>query len=125
MVLAYRPRGKSLGLDGLPYELYKTMLELFVGLLTKVYAVWPQDGKTPSSLSLGVVTLVRKDLSSRDRISNFRLVTLPNMELNILAKSVSKKIGDCCGESCRGGADMCHYGKDNPGQPLSYMLHFR
>lgn len=37
------------GLDGLPYEFYKGMPDLFEHLLVVVYANWQQNGRIPKS----------------------------------------------------------------------------
>lgn len=75
-VLADCPKGESPGLDGLRYELYKSMPELFAGLLAEAYSVWQQNGRIPSCVSRGEVNLVRKEPSSGDNIFNFRPITI-------------------------------------------------
>ena len=67
---------KSPGLDGLPYEFYYHLPDLFGGLLADVYCNWQQNGRIPSSVSRGVVVLLRKDPNKGDHIDNFRPVTL-------------------------------------------------
>lgn len=42
---------KSLGLDGLPYELYYNMPDLFGHLLACIYTNWQQNGLIPRSVS--------------------------------------------------------------------------
>lgn len=39
---------KALGIDGLPYELYKSMPDLFEKLLGAVYSNWFQNGLIPN-----------------------------------------------------------------------------
>lgn len=82
-------KGKSLRLDGLSYVFYKSMPELFKHQLA-------------SSLSHGVVTLIRKDLIKEDIISNFRLISAKN-RVKYFGQGVSKMVG-----SCRGGTNLHH-----------------
>lgn len=51
--------GKVPGLDGLPYELYKSMPNFFEPLQAEVYTNWQQNGFIPRSARRGEVTLVR------------------------------------------------------------------
>jgi hypothetical protein len=85
-------REKSPGLDGLPYEFYYHLPDLFGGLLADVYCNWQQNGRIPSSVSRGVVVLLRKDPNKGDHIDNFRPVTLLNTDYKILAKVLSKRL---------------------------------
>ena len=85
-------RDKSPGLDGLPYELYVQMPDLFGDLLADVYCNWQQNGRIPSPVSRGVVVLLRKDPNKGDHIDNFRPVTLLNTDYKILAKVLAKRL---------------------------------
>lgn len=49
-------REKSLGCDGLPFELYFHMLDLFSGLSEDTYHNWQQNRKISSTMSRGVKT---------------------------------------------------------------------
>lgn len=68
------------------------MLDLFTSLLIRVYVIWLQNGRIPSSVSQGVMSLIRKVLSIGNKISNFRPTTLLNVELKILAKVLMKTL---------------------------------
>ena len=76
-------RGKSPGLDGLPYELYFNMSDVFAPVLAAVYCSWQQTGSIPGRVSRGVVTLLRKDPDKGDLIEHFRAITLLNTELKL------------------------------------------
>ena len=78
-------RGNSPGLDGLPYELYFHMPDLFATVLAAVYCSWQQTGSIPGRVSRGVVTLLRKDPNKGNLIDNFRPITLLNTELKYIS----------------------------------------
>lgn len=83
---------KALGLDGLLYELYKSMTDLFRHLLEDVYSNWQQNGLISKFVCRGVVTPVRKDPNKGYSQDNFRFITLLSTELKILAKVLAKKV---------------------------------
>lgn len=87
-VLAECLRDKLPGLDGLPYEFYCIMPDLLGRLMACVYTNWQQNGRIPNSVSQGVV----KDLSKGDHMSNYRSITLLNVELEILTKVLAKRL---------------------------------
>lgn len=49
-------------------------------------------------MSRGVVKLIKKDLEKMDKISNLEPITLLNIELNILAKVLTKRLACVMGE---------------------------
>ena len=51
---------KSLGLDGLPYEVYLRMSHRFVPILTDMFNHWFAQGVTPASITKGVIILPKK-----------------------------------------------------------------
>lgn len=72
---------KTSGLDGLPYELHKSMPNLFRHPLANMYANWQQNGLIYRSVRRGVVTLIRKNPVKRFYMENFQPITLINTEL--------------------------------------------
>ena len=54
---------KSLGLDGLPYEVYLRLLLMFVPILTDMFNHWFIQGATPGSVTKSVITLLKKGAS--------------------------------------------------------------
>ncbi len=111
-------KNKSPGLDGLPYELYTNMPDLFGDLLADVYCNWQQNGRIPSSVSRGVVTLQRKDADKGDVIDNFRPITLLNAEFKILAKVLANRLALVV-EKLVGEAQTCAI----PGRSIHDNLH--
>lgn len=67
---------KSPGLDDLCYEFYCSMLHLFGHLFACDYTNWQPNGRTLSSVSLSVVTLICKNPSKGYLIRNYRSITL-------------------------------------------------
>ena len=51
---------KSPGLDGLPYEVYLRMLHMFAPILTNVFNHWLAQGAIPGSITMGVITFLKK-----------------------------------------------------------------
>lgn len=70
-----------------------------------VYKNWQQNGRIPNFMSLGEVTLIRKDTIQGDHISNYRPITLLIVELKILAKVFAKGLVRVSEETCRENTD--------------------
>ena len=51
---------KSLGQDGLPYEVYLRLPHMFVPILTDVFNHWFLQGAIPGSVTKGVIILLKK-----------------------------------------------------------------
>ena len=85
-------RGKSPGLDGLPYELYLRLSHIFVPILTVVFNNWFRQGSVPRRITRGVITLLRKDKGGGGNLDNYRPITLLNTELKILAKILTERL---------------------------------
>lgn len=90
-------RSKSLGLDGLPCELYSSMPGLFAGLLADVFYNRQQNEKILKSVSGGAVSLL-KEGRNRKRgggwglLDSFRPIALLNADMKILAKVLVKRL---------------------------------
>ncbi|GAB1601854.1 hypothetical protein Ahia01_000463900, partial [Argonauta hians] len=97
---------KSPGVDGLPYEFFVNMPDLFSNILEALYVNWLQNGRIPASSTKGIVTLIRKDKNKEDTVQNFRPITLLNTELQILAKVLAKRLAGVIG-SLVGDAQTC------------------
>ena len=77
---------KSPGLDGLPYEVYLRMSHIFVPILTDVFNHWFTQGAIPSSITKVMITLLKKGgRHIWEGLDDYRLITLLNTELKILA----------------------------------------
>lgn len=65
---------------------------MFGPVFRDVYCNWQQDGRIPSAVNRGVVTLLRKEASNAVILENNRPKTLLNTESNILAKMLTKRL---------------------------------
>ena len=84
---------KSPGLDGLPYEVYLRMSHMFVPILTDMFNHWFAQGAIPGSVTKGVITLLKK--GGRyvwEGLDDYRLITLLNTELKILARVLANRL---------------------------------
>ena len=83
---------RSPGLDGLPYEVYLRMSHMFVPILTDVFNHWFAQGVIPGSITKCVITLLKKDgRHVRRELVDYRLITLLNTELKILARVLANR----------------------------------
>ena len=84
---------KSPGLDGLPYEVYLRMFHMFVPILTDMFNHWFAPGAIPGSVTKGVITLLKKGgRHVLEGLGDYRLITLINTELKILARVLANRL---------------------------------
>ena len=84
---------KSLGLDGLPYEVYLRMSRMFVPILTDMFNHWFAQGAIPGSITKGVITLLNKGgRHVWEGLDDYRPITLLNTELKILAEVLANRL---------------------------------
>ena len=84
---------KSLGLDGLPYEVYLRMSHMFVPILTDMFNHWFAKGTIPGSVTKGVITLLKKGgRHVWEGLDDYRPITLLNSELKILAWVLANRL---------------------------------
>ena len=77
---------KSPGLDGLPFKVYLRLSHMFVPILTDMFNHWFAQGAIPSSVSKGVITLLKKGGKHVwEGLDDYRPITVLNTELKILA----------------------------------------
>ena len=77
---------KSPGLDGLPYEVYLRLPQMFVPILTDMFNHWFTQGAISGNVTKGVIILQKK--GSRhvwEGLDDYRPITLLNTVLKILA----------------------------------------
>ena len=73
---------KSLGLDGLPYEVYLRLPHMFVPILTDMFNHWFIQGAIPGSVTKGVITLLKKGgRHVWEGLDNYRPINLLNTDL--------------------------------------------
>ena len=84
---------KSLGLDGLPNEVYLRMSHMFVPILTDVFNHWFAQGVIPGCVTKGVITLLKKGGQHiGEGLDDYRPITLLNAELKILARVLANRL---------------------------------
>ena len=84
---------KSLGLDGLPYEVYLRMSHMFVTILTDMFNYWFAQGAIPGCVTKGVITLLKKDGQHvGEGLDDYWPITLLNTELKILARVLANRL---------------------------------
>lgn len=76
---------KSLGVDGLPVEFYKTFLDWVCEDLLLVYKEAFEKGTLGNKINEGIIKLIPKE-GDRSLVKNWRPITLLNVFYNILAK---------------------------------------
>ncbi len=99
-------RGKSPGLDGLPYELYLRLSHIFVPILTVVFNNWFRSGSIPNRITRGVITLLKKGKGGGGKLDDYRPITLLNTELKIMAKILQERLQSVA-ESLLGPEQTC------------------
>ena len=82
----------SPGLDGLPYEIYKSLSHLFIPILTQLYNHWFTLGHIPSQVTKGVITLLKKKGTTGKGVGDYRPITLLNTDLKILTKILANRL---------------------------------
>ena len=77
---------KSLGLDGLPYDVYLRLLHVFVLILMDMFNHWFAQGAISGSITQGMIPLMKKGgRHVWEELDNYRPLTLLNTELKILS----------------------------------------
>jgi ribonuclease HI/exonuclease III/chemotaxis regulatin CheY-phosphate phosphatase CheZ len=101
--IAQSKNGTSPGIDGITYEFYKSWPEPKSGvtnenepnittILTKVYNDIETYGIDVDAFTLGVMFLLYKK-KDKDRIENYRPLTLLNTDYKLLTKTIATKLG--------------------------------
>ena len=83
--------GKAPGMDGLPVELYRRYMALFVPLLARVYTAVGQLGVLPFGFTTGVIVCFHKS-GPRASLANYRPITLLNTDYRVLAKILARRL---------------------------------
>lgn len=105
-ILSRYMEGISSGLDDLTNELYFHRYDLFAPILAAVYYTRQQTGCIPNRMSQGMVLFLGKDSNNGNVIENFRPSFLLNTALNILVRTLVKKLVLVAG-SLVGDAQTC------------------
>ena len=84
---------KSPGLDGLSNEIYLRLPHIFVTILMDMFNHWFAQGAIPVSITKGVFTLLKKGgRHVCEGLDDYRLITLLNTELKILARVLANRL---------------------------------
>ena len=89
--------GKSPGLDGLSIEFYTTFFQNIKTLLLAALNFLYKNGTTNTKIAEGAITLIHKK-GDRKKISNYRPITLLNIDYTILSKILNKRITPLLGQ---------------------------
>ena len=91
-------RRKSPGEDGLPAELYVALKTKLVPVLTSLFNEMVREGKAPEGFAQGIITLLYKNIGSREDIKNYRPISLLNTDYKILAKIIANRLKEVAGD---------------------------
>jgi len=83
---------KAPGNDGLTARFYKTFWHLFGVLLVNCLNISSECGELSNSQKQGVITLILKKGKDKRNISNYRPITLLNVDLKIGSKAIASRI---------------------------------
>lgn len=84
--------GRSPGLDGLPCEFYKAFRTVLIPVLNIIYhEVWTKGVVSPS-MCKGVIKIIYKKKGDREKLENFRPISLLNCDYKILAKVLANRL---------------------------------
>lgn len=91
-VLQSMPNGKSPGNDGLTVLFYKTFWADYGKLLVDSLNASYSKGELTNSQKQGVITLILKKARDKRKVSNYRPITLLNVDLKIGSKTIANRI---------------------------------
>jgi hypothetical protein len=86
--------GKALGLDGLPYELWKAFPDVLEPIARLATFVMRGEAQFAEHMTTGIVTLVYKKRGSREDLRNYRPLTLLNADIKLIMGVVSNRLAD-------------------------------
>jgi len=83
---------KTPGSDGLPKEFYSNFSHLFAQGFVEMQNQSFEAGILPPSLRYGLITLACKDVDNAQLLTNWRPISLLNVDYKILAKVIAKRL---------------------------------
>lgn len=95
MALARAHLGKAPGIDGLPYEFYRTFADLLVPVLVDTFNSAFQDtlGAAPlETLLLGIICLLLKPGQDNMELTSYRPITLLNCDVKLVMMIISSRL---------------------------------
>lgn len=84
--------GKSPGNDGFPAEYYKEYIDILAPVLVKVYQEAFEKGRLPSTFNEALISLIPKKDKDITDPSNFRPISLLNVDCKILTKVLALRL---------------------------------
>ena len=89
---------KTPGDGGFTKEFYETFFDLLSNALLESFNAGFENGQLSVSQKRGIISLIPKDENNLTTLSNWRPITLLNVDYKILAKVIAKRIESV---SCR------------------------
>lgn len=83
---------KTPGDDGFTKEFYEAFFDLLGNALLDSFNAGFENGKLSISQRRGIISLIPKDENNLTTLSNWRPITLLNVDYKILAKVIAKRI---------------------------------
>ena len=113
---------KSPGCDGLTKEFYLAFIDVLLPVLSALYDMIFESGQLSPSQKVSYITLLCKDSNHPESMSNYRPISLLNVDNKILTKALSKRLesvleqiihpDQSCGVPKRSIIDNCHLIRD-------------
>uniref|UniRef100_A0A7N8WYI6 Reverse transcriptase domain-containing protein n=1 Tax=Mastacembelus armatus TaxID=205130 RepID=A0A7N8WYI6_9TELE len=89
---------KSPGVDGLPAEFYQAYKRQVSPILLEVFRGMERLQQLPPAFAKGVITLIYKNKGERERLENYRPISLLNTDYKILARILATRLQAVAGE---------------------------
>lgn len=83
---------KAPGLDGLSKEFYIAFWDLIGTDLLDVYSNIHLEGKTPTSMTEGLITMIYKEKGDINDLKNWRPITLLNVDYKLMTKTLANRM---------------------------------
>ena len=90
-----KARPTAAGLDGLKVHLYRAARDLFVPLLTRLFTAIGEQDRMPPGYHTGVIVPLHKGGPDRTRASQYRPITLLNLDYRLLAAVLATRLSSC------------------------------
>ena len=87
---------KSPGPDGLSKEFYMTFIDIFAPMLLKLYENICNEKTLSNSQKISYITLICKDPEKHYDVTNYRPISLINIDVKILSKLICKRMSLVC-----------------------------
>uniref|UniRef100_A0A8C6S797 Reverse transcriptase n=1 Tax=Neogobius melanostomus TaxID=47308 RepID=A0A8C6S797_9GOBI len=84
--------GKACGPDGFPAEVYKTFVDIFAPLLTRMFQYAYDNKKLPKTMQQSIISLIPKDHKDPENPASYRPLSIQNTDSKILANDLASQI---------------------------------